>query len=231
LPLTIDRKALAFFARNEYSFHQQSTTPMTPPPPPSPRSTAKADPRVGDKREGILAAALDLFVERGFHGATVPEIAERAGVGAGTIYRYFVSKEALVNALYQQFKTEITDVVLKDFPVDKPARQMIHHLWSRLADFACGHERAYAFLELHHHADYLDVTSKAIEHRMIDLGVRLLQAAQLRGEVKQGDPMVLISVVHGAFVGMLRASWEGKLTLTPEAMTLGEQCAWEAIRA
>jgi len=45
----------------------------------------------GDKRETILAAALELFVERGFYGTAVPEIAERAGVGAGTIYRYFES--------------------------------------------------------------------------------------------------------------------------------------------
>ena len=49
---------------------------------------------MGDKREAVLGAALELFVERGFHGTTVPEIAERAGVGAGTIYRHFASKEA-----------------------------------------------------------------------------------------------------------------------------------------
>src|SRR5690606_27876447 len=55
---------------------------------------------VTDKREAILHAALELFVERGFWGTAVPEIAEKAGVGAGTIYRYFESKEALVNALY-----------------------------------------------------------------------------------------------------------------------------------
>ena len=51
-----------------------------------------------DKREAILAAALEAFVEKGFHGTAVPEIAARAGVGAGTIYRYFESKEAVVNA-------------------------------------------------------------------------------------------------------------------------------------
>ncbi|MGN6106845.1 MAG: helix-turn-helix domain-containing protein, partial [Kofleriaceae bacterium] len=56
----------------------------------------------GDKREAIIAAALELFVERGFFGTAVPEIAERAGVGAGTIYRYFESNEALVNAIYRQ---------------------------------------------------------------------------------------------------------------------------------
>jgi AcrR family transcriptional regulator len=184
-----------------------------------------------DKREAILVAALDLFVERGFHGTAVPEVAERAGVGAGTIYRHFVSKEALVNALYQKHKTELSALVLRDFPVDKPARQMIHHLWSRLAEFARQHPRAYAFLELHHHADYLDAQSTAIENRILDMGCRFLQQAQLRGEVKPYAPMLLIAIVHGAFIGMLRKAWEGLLQLDAETIAQAEQCAWEAIRA
>ncbi|MGZ3428822.1 MAG: helix-turn-helix domain-containing protein, partial [Polyangia bacterium] len=59
------------------------------------------------KSDAILKAALELFVERGFHGTPVPLVAERAGVGAGTIYRSFESKEALVNALYQRWKQTI----------------------------------------------------------------------------------------------------------------------------
>jgi AcrR family transcriptional regulator len=50
---------------------------------------ATAAPHVDDKREAILGAALELFAERGFHGTAVPQIADKAGVGAGTIYRYF----------------------------------------------------------------------------------------------------------------------------------------------
>jgi TetR/AcrR family transcriptional regulator, repressor of fatR-cypB operon len=200
-------------------------------PPGSTARSSRPGMQTAGKREAILAAALDLFVELGFHGAAVPQIAERAGVGAGTIYRYFASKEALVNAIYQQFKGELTARVLLDFPVDKPARQMIHHLWTRLAEFAVDNPRAYAFLELHHHADYLDEQSHAIEARIMDLGIRVLTAAQVRGEVKPHDPMLLIAIVHGAFIGMLRKAFEGALELTPETVAAGEQCAWEAIRA
>ena len=44
-----------------------------------------------DKSTAILEAALALFAERGYDGTPVPLIAEKAGVGAGTIYRYFES--------------------------------------------------------------------------------------------------------------------------------------------
>src|SRR6478609_4020444 len=95
------------------------------------------------KTEAILKAALELFVERGFHGTPVPLIAERAGVGAGTIYRSFESKEALADA---------------------PPREQFRTIWERMAGFALKHPRELSFLELHHHGSYLDKKSLAIEH-------------------------------------------------------------------
>src|SRR5215468_569338 len=107
---------------------------------------------VGDKREAIMTAALDLFVERGFFGTAVPELAERAGVGAGTIYRYFESKEALVNALYRQEKLHWARVVLDDFPAATASREQFRTLWSRMVKFVSANEKSFVFLELHHHA-------------------------------------------------------------------------------
>ncbi len=47
----------------------------------------------------ILEAAAQVFSEKGFYAATVEEIASRAGVGKGTVYEYFPSKEALFRAM------------------------------------------------------------------------------------------------------------------------------------
>lgn len=49
--------------------------------------------------ERILDAALEVFSEKGFHLATVDDIAERADVGKGTLYRYFANKETLFSEL------------------------------------------------------------------------------------------------------------------------------------
>jgi len=46
-------------------------------------------------KERILEAALEVFSNKGFHSATTDEIAERAGVGKGTLYRYFETKDKL----------------------------------------------------------------------------------------------------------------------------------------
>jgi len=228
-----------------------SLTPMTPPsssrPRTSPASAAGAEPAPrasqpaipagggkrasGDKREAIVEAALHLFVERGFYGTAVPEIADRAGVGAGTIYRYFESKEALVNEIYRQEKQHFGHVVLGDFPPAAPTREQFRLLWTRMAKFATEHPSAFIFLELHHHARYLDAQSRAVEQRMNELFTTVVTSAQARGELKAGAPRLLMGLVMGAFVGVIRSCVDSDKPLEAADWKLAEQCVWEAIRS
>jgi TetR/AcrR family transcriptional regulator, fatty acid metabolism regulator protein len=67
------------------------------------RGSVMARKRVGNKRERIIAAAAKLFGEKGYHDTTTAEIAESAGVAAGTIYIYFSSKEELLVAVFEEF--------------------------------------------------------------------------------------------------------------------------------
>lgn len=55
---------------------------------------------IGGKKEQILLAALEMFFEKDYYQATIIEIAEKAGVGKGTVYEYFPSKEDLFKACF-----------------------------------------------------------------------------------------------------------------------------------
>lgn len=203
-----------------------------PEPPARPSQVAIAGRRAsGDKREAITTAALELFVERGFFGTAVPEIAERAGVGAGTIYRYFESKEALVNAIYREQKLLFGQVALDNFPSAAPMREQFRLLWARMARFAIEHPSSFVFLELHHHAPYLDGESRAVEQRMTELFSHVVTSAQARGELKPGDPRVLMGLVMGGFIGVIRGCVDDDRALGEADWKLAEQCMWEAIRA
>jgi AcrR family transcriptional regulator len=185
----------------------------------------------GDKREQIVKAALELFVERGFYGTAVPEIADRAQVGAGTIYRYFESKEALVNAIYRELKLEFSHTVLDDFPASAPTREQFRLLWTRMAKFAIENTNAFSFLELHHHARYLDAESRAVEQRMTELITHVVVSAQARGELKAANPRLLMGIVMGGFVGVIRSCLDFDEALDKANWVLAEQCCWEAIRS
>ena len=67
--------------------------------------------QTADTREKILTAALEVFSSKGFHGTTVDEIAERAELGKGTVYRHFHSKKGLFSELISSKVAELEQTV------------------------------------------------------------------------------------------------------------------------
>ncbi len=184
-----------------------------------------------EKYDAILAAALRLFVERGYDGTAVPEIARAANVAAGTIYHYFPSKVALVNVLYRRWKDEVARRVYAAFPPGASPRAQFAGIWRVMATFAAEHRDAFAFLELHHHEGYLDGESLRVDTGMHEFGAGFVRAAQAAGVIRPGDPYLFMELVFGAFTRMMRAGWAGRLELSPATLATAEAACWDALAA
>ena len=63
---------------------------------------------LSDKRLRLVEAACAVFAEKGYASTRVAEIAERAGVGKGTVYEYFSSKEELLFAVFESINLDIS---------------------------------------------------------------------------------------------------------------------------
>lgn len=59
------------------------------------------------KRQQIYQAAMELFAQQGMVGTTIQQIADRAGVGKGTVYEYFDSKDDILVAAFQFLRSEM----------------------------------------------------------------------------------------------------------------------------
>jgi AcrR family transcriptional regulator len=68
------------------------------------------------KREAILAAARDIFAEKGFHAAGIADIAAKLDVGHGTIYRYFENKLDIFLTLYDALNEELLRIARGTHP-------------------------------------------------------------------------------------------------------------------
>lgn len=82
---------------------------------------------VADRRTRILCAAQEVFAQQGFRSAEVREIAELAGVGKATIYKFFPSKEALLLVIVEESLDYIRDLALASLiedgePIDRLER-------------------------------------------------------------------------------------------------------------
>jgi AcrR family transcriptional regulator len=73
-----------------------------------------------DKRINILRAAMKLIAVNGFHGSPTAMIAAEAGVGAGTLYRYFSDKDALIIEVHKEVEIRLYEQLQQDYPSKNP---------------------------------------------------------------------------------------------------------------
>ena len=84
--------------------------------PPEQRHQPKQS-RSQETYKSILHAAADLFESRGYEQTTTHQIASKAGVSVGALYRYFADKKAIIKELYQQEITDLRSLVLNEFSI------------------------------------------------------------------------------------------------------------------
>ncbi len=164
--------------------------------------------RIQERRRQILPAAAALFARRGYHRARLQEIADEAGVAAGTIYNYFKSKEDLLLALLAAMANEsIPTGVEGAGEAEKPEAQLAALLRDRLAMLDRNRELIKAVapeMIVHDHLfrDYLErVVVPMLEH------VRpLFQRAAEAGLMRPFNQRVIFPAIMGAIIGAFAAN-------------------------
>jgi AcrR family transcriptional regulator len=89
------------------------------------------------RREVIEAAALEVFAERGYHGASVDEIARRSGVTPPVVYDHFASKLELHRRLLERTRDELLAMWSAQLAGDAPAEERIPRAldaWARYVE-------------------------------------------------------------------------------------------------
>lgn len=108
------------------------------------KGVAIGRPRIPRLREKILLSAKALFADKGFDGVLVDEIAAHAGVGKGSIYRQFSSKEEIYTATVIQGYVDLRSRILAEVKSTKsPSQdvitaivsQIVSYFWERLVFF------------------------------------------------------------------------------------------------
>src|SRR5438876_3651367 len=159
------------------------------------------DSRSNDKRGRILDAAIRVFAERGFHSATVAEIARAAGVADGTIYLYFKGKDDLLLRLFDEKMTGLVAEVKAALAQERSAAEKLKRfiqlhlaLVERNPDLA-----AVLIVGLRQSAQFLKAADRQKLAAYLDLIAEVVRAGPESGETDRNiSPATVKRAIFGA---------------------------------
>ncbi|MCU6603709.1 TetR family transcriptional regulator [Peribacillus frigoritolerans] len=183
-----------------------------------------------NKRDSIVKSALVLFAERGFDATTIPMIAASAGVGAGTIYRYFENKEVLGNKIFQEYLDIFTETVKNGFPHDDSIRTQFHHIFKTMVHFTTEQDQALYFIKIHSGAHFLNEDSHASFQGLLNIFKNFFDSGKEKKEIKELPSSALIAIIYGAFLELERLVRIGELEPDPKLLADVEESFWDAVR-
>ncbi|WBL81076.1 TetR/AcrR family transcriptional regulator [Bradyrhizobium xenonodulans] len=97
-----------------------------------------ARPLSEEKREAILAAATELVARLGTSASTA-KIADAAGLGEGTLFTYFPTKDDLLNQLLLEIETSLAEALFASSKRSGTPRQRVQRIWDCLIEWGAEH--------------------------------------------------------------------------------------------
>lgn len=193
------------------------------------RNAGRATRTAKGTRDRLVRAALDLFTTKGYHESTTPQIAARAGVAEGTIYRHFTSKEQLFNEIFRAglrlFAGGVGRVGQSTSCAERLAQ--VSTEWQDLA------RRNPALVRLvftQDHGNTLDARSRAAMLQLRAAIEQLMAQGKAAGEVRAGSAATLAEVWVRLVALVLERVATGEWQPGDPASRQVTSSAWDAVR-
>lgn len=188
------------------------------------------------KNLAILDAALDLIAQNGFHQTPISLIAKNAGVGAGTIYRYFRDKDELIHALFEHIEGKLKAAILKDYDSGGQVRTRFFHLWTSILVYLINNPKEFKFLEQYYNSPYGIPVRR---ERLLAEGpvggkgdpiLELFEHGRKQHVIKNLALSVLFALGIGPIVLLMRDYNAGFVALEDTAIRNVAAACWDAVK-
>ena len=186
-------------------------------------ATSAAKPNL-EKRDAILAAALRLIARFGLHNTPMSAVAREAGVAVGTVYLYFPSKEAMINALYLHVLEDRNRSLYQGagahVAADSPGaqRNALWVAWHALARWHLEHEEGSNLLAQCRASGILSDETRAVEQRMDAEGQVLYEEAVAKGFLRLMSRYVFWALLAGPVYALVQMRDAGETEITEDVL-------------
>jgi len=184
-------------------------------------------------RQRLIKAALELFTTRGYHDTTTAQIAKKAGIAEGTIYRHFASKQQLVNELYraaQRWAAQVVQERARD-PEARTARAQLTAVAHGLIEGAALDTAVVKLGLLERLEGVLDDESRKTEREFRLALERMVAEGKAQGTVRTGAVEIWAGVWLATISYALERVVAGEWKPGDTAVRLVIEAGWKAISA
>jgi TetR/AcrR family fatty acid metabolism transcriptional regulator len=157
-------------------------------------------PKTGNKLPAIISAALQVFAEKGYHSATIAEIARKARVSEATVYEYCGSKEDLLFMIPEEITRNAVEQMEKVLPFVKGAgnrlRAIIYGYYTLYRDNP--EYSALVLLDLKHNRKFMETEGYHTVRQAAGFILTVIEEGVKSGEFRDDiDPVLIRSMVLG----------------------------------
>lgn len=167
---------------------------------------------VSDKRKDLLAAALQLFVQYGFHGTPTSKIAKQAGVANGTLFHYYKTKEDLIVSLYIDIKTRMGEYIEEKVPEGRMAKEMFKEQFTQVLLWSLENKDEFYFIQQFHTSPFAALLSPEEIKKQLSKSCHQIEEAIKEKVIKDRDVDFILTLLTSHTFGLNQYLAKTKLT-------------------
>lgn len=183
------------------------------------------------KLDSIAHATYRLVAEHGLSALTLAAIAREAGVATSTLYVYYASKEALLEALYARAKTATFHRFVENDAADAGLKPRIRQIWTNMLDNRRDNRAQVLFLEQCHGSQYMSESNRALGAHFAGFFQQILKDGQAAEILKPVPLPFLVASIMGSVKET--AQLIGSNAVPDDAATRATSflLCWDAVKA
>lgn len=168
------------------------------------------------KKIDVTDAALYLFMQKGIKATTTRDIALRAGISEGTIYRHFQSKEALAASVFED-NMDFFWKFLKSYikPAQTP-EEMLELFIEGFFEFSRREQRRYSFIVAAHQTELKKLSREQMKPKQ--MLCKILRLGQQRGLFRKMDLQLGAAMVMGTVMQTIFYFKSGRIAVNYESV-------------
>jgi AcrR family transcriptional regulator len=157
----------------------------------------------------ILTAALDLFVNRGYHNVSVHDVQKQADVSIGSIYKHFGGKEGIAKALYLHLLNEMNEMVDTVIEQKHGAIERCNEIIRLLFEYTESHTEIIAYVLHAKHTEFISDEAPICSAEPFKKLRSMVQQGIDNGEINAYDHWIAASSVFGGAIRLIHLRLDG----------------------